>query len=241
MELLHMVTEFGDLYGAPASRSPTPGFYDEMDAADATHPSSFTKLKMGWLDTSSIDIASGTSTAETFVLHPLALLQPPPPGRTTAVRIPISGSSSHYFLVESRERLDDYDRGTNTLNAGIPGEGVVIFDVDETTWPPLWLKTSPALAAGAQFTDHTAQIEIIVDNPIAGGGFPISVRSTEPARCETIRAELESLVFEINDLQRELKKASPVEKPSIAGRIKAAQKLVTALKQEALSLHCRLQ
>jgi hypothetical protein len=54
MELLHMVTEFGDLYDPPPQRPLSPGNLDEMDTAGAMHPSSFTKLRMGWLDPSSV-------------------------------------------------------------------------------------------------------------------------------------------------------------------------------------------
>jgi len=46
MEVLHMITAFGDLYNT----APNPGNFDNMAATGGTHPSTYTKLAMGWLD-----------------------------------------------------------------------------------------------------------------------------------------------------------------------------------------------
>ena len=180
MELLHMVTNFWDLYGPPAGRSPTPGSFDEMDTADATHPSVFTKLHMGWLDQNAVSTVIPEPTPRSFVLHPLARLQPPPPGRTTGIRIPIVGSSTHYLLVEAREKLDDYESGapTNNPGSGLGSEGVVVFDVDEGTWPPLWLKTNVALKDSDTFSDASSQLELRVDQHLTGGGYRITIKTT---------------------------------------------------------------
>lgn len=240
MELLHMVTEFGDLYGPPSGRSPTPGAYDEMDTAGATHPSVFTKLRMGWLDASTVTTIIPQHAPSSFTLHPLALLQPAPPGRTSAIRIPIVGSATRYLLIEARESLDAYESTTATIGSGISNEGVVVFDVEESVWPPLWLRTNPALRVGDAFNDAAFQIELRVDSHIAGGGFRVSVVSSEPARCNTIRIEIESIAADIVDLQADLKGAAPGAKARIAGQIKRAKTLLAALKQEAASLHCRL-
>jgi hypothetical protein len=59
MEVTHMVTRFGDLYGIPDS----PGRYDVTDCSCGTHPSSYTKYALGWLDnTNSIDVPAKCST-----------------------------------------------------------------------------------------------------------------------------------------------------------------------------------
>ncbi len=112
-----------------------------------THPSTFTKWKLGWLDPSDI-VTAPAYTASTFTLHALELLQPPPPGRVTAVRIP-STISQRYFLVEARLRIDPYDRPTSGISSGIPGEGVVIYEIDEAVWP-VQLRTPTALSVGPE-------------------------------------------------------------------------------------------
>ena len=68
-----MVTEFGDLYGPPANRPLSPGNLDEMDTAGAMHPSTFTKLRMGWLDAASVVLVDPQHGPSDHVLHPLAL------------------------------------------------------------------------------------------------------------------------------------------------------------------------
>jgi hypothetical protein len=66
-----------------------------MDCACGTHPSAFTKLKLNWLDQSQVR-TTAAGPAATITLHALALLQPSPPGRVAAIRIP-STISQHYF------------------------------------------------------------------------------------------------------------------------------------------------
>jgi hypothetical protein len=120
MEDTHQLTSFGDLYnplGQPPL--PRPGNFDNMDCSCGVHPSTFTKLKLGWLDESDIvDVGAGFTTQ---TLHALALPRPSPPGRSTAFRIP-TGDPQPYFLVEARLRTDVFD-------AGIPSEGIVIYEV----------------------------------------------------------------------------------------------------------------
>jgi hypothetical protein len=174
MELLHMVTSFGDLYGPPPGRAPSPGNYDAMDGAAGTHACAFTKLKIGWLDASALATVHAPVNAE-WTIHPLAALQPPPPGRFAALRIPINGSTSRYYIVEARETIDDYERNTAGLSAGIPGEGIVVYDVDESIWPPLWLRAT--LGAGGVFSDSSAHVELTVAAHVNGGGFRLNIVS----------------------------------------------------------------
>src|SRR5262249_22822360 len=76
MELLHAATGFDDLY----KTSLHPGGFDEMACSCGTHPSSFTKFKLGWLPANAIQTLGEGEQDETFTLHAVSLLQPPPPG-----------------------------------------------------------------------------------------------------------------------------------------------------------------
>jgi hypothetical protein len=241
MELLHMVTEFGDLYGAPVGRAPSPGRYDEMDAADATHPCTFTKLKLGWLDPAALVMATPLPGGQDFTLHPLARLQPAPPGRVTALRVALPGGAMRYLMIEAREPVDDWEKGVAGFGAGIPGEGVVVYDVDESVWPPLWLRTSVALRVGESFADAVAQLALTVQAGGAGAGWRVQLKTTEPARCATIRAQIANLGEEITDLQAELEAAEPGAKSRIAAQIKRLQRLLAALRAEGNGLHCKLR
>lgn len=202
MELLHMVTEFGDLYGPPADRPLSPGNLDEMDTAGAMHPSTFTKLRMGWLDPVSVQVVDPQQGASNHILHPLALLQPAPDGRVTALKIPFLDRANHYLLVEAREWLDEYDRNTPGLAEGIPIEGLAIYDVDEALWPPLWLK-SQGLKVGGVYEDTNRNVRVEVLAHFAGGGFNVAVKAVtvaEDPRCAGLRARIASLQRQIQEL-----------------------------------------
>jgi len=92
MELTHILTSFGDLYGLADS----PGPFDNMDCACGVHPSTFTKFKLGWLDPTEIVVANPGST--TVTLHALGLPRPSPPGRATAIQVP-TAYPQHYYLI----------------------------------------------------------------------------------------------------------------------------------------------
>ena len=246
MELLHMVTEFGDLYidpGHPLPNRPlTPGNLDEMDTAGAMHPSTYTKLSMGWLDAASVKVVDPQQGSSEHLLHPLALLQPAPPGRATALKIPFQDRPNHYYLVEAREWLDEYDRNTHAIGLaeGIPLEGIAIYDVDEAVSPPLWLKVQ-GLQAGGFYEDLDQHFRIDVTSRIAGGGFSTSVKPLpEPVRCAEIRHEIATLMTEIRDLQVELRNAATGEKARIIAEIGALRAQAAGLRAEANGLHCNL-
>ena len=78
MELLHVLTYFGDLYNPVNPAVPPPGRFDEMACNCGTHPSAVTKLHMGWL--TAADVPYVSRSANTFTLHALALRPPAPPG-----------------------------------------------------------------------------------------------------------------------------------------------------------------
>ena len=71
IELLHIITEFEDLYFVPQH----PGRFDEMACSCGTHPSVFTKIHMGWISTSSVPFLQANVESKDYNLHPVGLLQ----------------------------------------------------------------------------------------------------------------------------------------------------------------------
>ena len=239
MELLHIATNFGDLYNPPPERPLSPGNLDEMDTAGAMHPSTFTKLSMGWLDPSSVQVVNLASSSA-HILHSLALLQPPPPGRSTALRIPLPDRANHYLLIESREKnLDDYDTNTPGLAEGIPMDGVTVYDVDESIAPPLWLR-GQGLIVGSSYVDDSQRFRIDVTDKLQGGGFRLTVQPLpEPQRCAQIRSEIADAKAEIRDLQEQFHEGG-ANKPEIIRQIKELNDQVARLVAEGATIHCRL-
>ncbi len=98
------------------------GFWDPMSChywrRDAPPPgiSSWTKLRLGWLDDSRVRTVREGEEAE-VVLGPLHEAS----ARTNAIRIPIS--ASRYYLVENRQPAG-YDRN-------LPGSGVLVLYADD--------------------------------------------------------------------------------------------------------------
>ena len=184
MELMHVLTNFFDLYTlGPNGYTDYPygdiGRFDQMSCSCGTHPSAYTKAAIGWLDDSAI--AKHTGHAGAYALHAVGLIQPPPSGRSTAVRI---GSEVPYLMVEARLKVDQFE-SKSQLEPGIPSEGVIIYRVqtsdpsglpqnnlipvfllttDNTTAPP----TPRALAVGQAFTSDT-NVSVSVIGAIPGG------------------------------------------------------------------------
>jgi PASTA domain len=165
MEFMHSLTGFADLYPFNGNM----GAFDEMAASGGTHPSAYTKVAIGWLDASAISLHAGGAVS--YNLHSVGLIQPPPSGRSTAVRI---GPQAPYLMVEARQRVDQFDRN-------IPSEGVIVYRV-QTTDPlghaqnniaPIQLLTTTALAPGTSFTSDThVTVQVAAALP---GGYSISV------------------------------------------------------------------
>ncbi len=228
MEFLHSATGFRDLY----LTTEHPRQFDEMACSCGTHPSSFTKWKLGWLDDSAIiNPVLGVST---FTVHALALLQPPPPDRVTAIRIPIHGMQ-HYFLIEARLRLDPYERETIGLPSykvsdGIPEEGVVVYEVDETVWAPMKLRSPGALSVGQSYSNPSKGLTITVKSAVLGG-FVVEIDS-----CEVRRQEIQAKELEIEDLERELDMNG--EDFVIRDKIREAQADIAVLKRRYVANGC---
>jgi PASTA domain len=196
MEFMHSLTGFGDLYPFGGNM----GAFDEMACACGTHPSAYTKAAIGWLDASAID--QHTGRVADYDLYSIGLIQPPPSGRSAAVRI---GLQVPYLMVEGRQKADQFD-------ANIPSQGVIVYRVQtsdplghaQNSTAPIELLTSTALGPGAMFTSD-ASIKVQVTGALPGG-FSISIddptNSTaivpdviqEPARVAATLVEAAGLV-----------------------------------------------
>jgi hypothetical protein len=81
--------------------------------APDTFPTTHTKSAMGW--TSATDVARHQSGTRTYDLHAIGLRQPPPPGRVTAVRVPV-------VPLEARLEVEQYER------RDVSGEGIIVYE-----------------------------------------------------------------------------------------------------------------
>jgi hypothetical protein len=172
MELMHCLTGFGDLYTLPVYTDNAKGdlgSWDEMACSCGTHPTAYTKAAISWLDPSTI--ASYGAGEQSYDLHSVGLVQPPPSGRWAAVRL---GSQVPYLMVEARQRVDQFDRG-------ISGEGVIVYCV-QTSDPhgfsqnhlvPTYLLAF--LQVGQSFTsDSGFNIQV---NSALPGGFSVTINN----------------------------------------------------------------
>ncbi len=181
MEILHMLTEFGDLYFT----NPNPGRYDVMASAGATtHASAHTKRHMGWLPPSAI--VNHSPTQSLYRLQAIAMPQPGPPGHAAAVRIP-SRVSSHHFLVEARTFADQYER-SQSPNDGIPREAVVVYEVAGTT--DVFLRAE--LGVGETWT-HEPEGLTIRNSARTATGFEATIRRTVSPQCAGLREQIAGL------------------------------------------------
>jgi hypothetical protein len=190
MEILHMVTEFGDLYNT----QPNLGRYDVMAGAGAsTHASAHTKIHMGWLPSSAfLTHTSGTTKAN---LQAISLPQPAPPDRVTAILIP-SKRNTHRFIAEARLAIDQYERSDGP-GEGIPQEGVIVYEVVDTT--SVFLRA--LLTPGTQYDNAEEGLRISVDQAIPGG-FAVTVRSKPGEECPRLKEEI-ALLEEILDTEED--------------------------------------
>jgi hypothetical protein len=181
MELMHVLTGFDDIRSRPNFvDSPNGegdiGFFDEMAFARGTHPSAFTKAAIGWLDSSAIAMHTNHTNAVSYALHAVGLVQPPPTGRSTAIRI---GSQVPSLMVEARLMVDQFESASQ-LESGILSQGVIVYRVQtssphgspENNHIPVFLLTPTALKVGQSFTSGNLRVKVVSALP---GGFSISV------------------------------------------------------------------
>jgi hypothetical protein len=238
MELLHVLTYFGDLYNPINPAVPSPGRFDEMDCACGTHPSAVTKLHMGWLNATDVPVASRAADSR-FTLHALGLRPPPPPGRVTAVRIPSLTDPTHYFLAECRFEMDRFERNTPGFSSGIPSSGVAVYEVDDVNPPfKMWLRTTTALSPGQQYSNPTERL-VVEATASVWGGMEVTVRSTEPAECGTLRADIAGYEETLARLQEDLANAtSPAEKAAVRRQMRPVEADLRAAGQRFRQLAC---
>lgn len=235
MELLHILTHFGDLYNPVNPAVPPPGDYDEMACNCGTHPSAFTKLNMGWIDSTQIPVAVVPAS---YTLQALALPQPPPAGRVAAVRIPSSANPGRYFMVEARLRVDRFERSTPGFSRGIPSEGVVVYEIDESSPLRVWLRTTAALSDQQQYTNDAERLRVDVTAQV-WGGFSVTIASTEPAECGTLRDEISDKRTQLGTLREDLAAArSSREKESIRREMGIVEGDIRRLEGTARQLGC---
>jgi hypothetical protein len=198
MELMHVLTGFDDIRCQPQfvdcpNDVGDIGNFDEMAFNGGMHPSAYTKAAIGWLDASAI-AQHHTGHAANYDLHAVGLVQPPPSGRSAAVRI---GSQVPYLMVEARLMVDQFE-SPSQLESGILSQGVIVYRV-QTSDPlgvaqnsliPVFLLTPTALAVGQAFTsDKQIKVKVIKALP---GGFSISVDDSLKASGFVTDYEVES-------------------------------------------------
>lgn len=183
MENLHIATEFGDLYFVDSHLDR----FDNMACACGTHPSAHTKLAMQWLDGSTV--VTHRRRSSSYDLHAIGLLQPPPPGRVAAVRIPSRVSGNHY-MVEVRLRVDPYE-SPSFASMGIPSSGVIVYEV--AARHEVYLRTPTALSIGETYaTGGEEDLEVRVSAAISGG-FSVVIDRSEHPECPQMREQIQSL------------------------------------------------
>lgn len=183
MELLHITTSFGDLYNT----TPMLGAYDVMACSCGPHPSAHTKSLIGWLDQNAIR-TQALGTNGTHSLHAISLFQPPPFWRSSAVRIESRKTSGH-FLVEARLRTDNYE-ANSAVSAGIPAEGVIVYEVQGDT--QIFLRTPGALQVGDSFEDTEENLKVSV-LAVEPGGLSVRIEAGGVERCIALANEIEAL------------------------------------------------
>lgn len=188
MELLHITTEFGDLYNV----TPELGRYDIMACSCGTHPTVHTKRAMGWI--AADYVITHNSPTLGYQLHAHALPPPPPRRRVYAVQIP-SRSSRNHFLVEARLKLDPYEQASQ-VSSGIPTEGVIIYEVASEL--EVYLRTPVPLQPGERYSNEDAGFDVDVTDTIAGG-FAITVRKLEHPECRSIFQQIVRLESELRE------------------------------------------
>lgn len=167
MEHIHMIAAFDDLYGIPDA----PGGFDEMACACGVHPSSYTKSQLQWLPKTEIASAAGNATESTFVIQ--ALSETIQPGQFHAIRID-TDDPKVYLLVEARLRLDPYEAGTHGVSSGIPTEGIVVYRIDENSWPPVHLLASGLKSPGDSYVVAIGSVRIEIISMV-GTTFHVKV------------------------------------------------------------------
>jgi hypothetical protein len=190
MELLHIATEFGDLYNV----DPDMARYDNMACACGPHPSAHTKLEMQWLSQTAVRTNIG-GLRSSYNLHAIGLLQPPPPGRVAAIRIPSRVSGNH-FMVEARLGVDAYER-SSAASSGIPRDGVIVYEVASKL--KVYLRTPSGLAVGEKYEAPKGESFTVRVRSAIPGGFSVTVETRPSPECPRLLQQIAALEEDIRD------------------------------------------
>jgi M6 family metalloprotease-like protein len=140
------------------------------------HTNSYYKDKLGWIPSSQKFTSTYVGGTTTVTLERLA--QPTSSSNYLMAKIPIGGSATHFYAVEARKKIG-YD-------VQLPGEAVIIHDVDTTRGRPAYVidpdnngNTGDAGAmwtVGETFTDAPNGISVAVLSD-TGTGYQVSITS----------------------------------------------------------------
>lgn len=171
MESIHTITGLLDYYLV----SPNLDGFDPMAISAGAHPTVYTKVLLGWLDSN--DVVRHPGEQRDYSIRHQAISTPSASaiGRA-AVKVP--GATGPYYI-ESRHILDPFE-----AFIGQQGEGVIVYQValeddhadsdPETVRPIIYLRTS-GLKEGQQYRDGD-NITVTVDS-FFYAGVRIRVRS----------------------------------------------------------------
>jgi hypothetical protein len=208
-----------------------------MDCSCGTHPSAYTKTKFGWLESNSIQNVSSDNPGITIRID--ALANPLSAGGIRAVRIEIP-ESNRYFLVEARLPVDKYESGRPTFSSGLPDQGVVVYLIDESSWPPVHLLKGGMDAAGESFVDPNSGIKIFVVQKLATG-FDVKIERDISQECEYLKKEITLLTAEIQNLNQQLMGEDDVNiRLELQREIREKRSQAGILRWRAQSLGCNV-
>ena len=134
--------------------------------------------------------------------------------------------------------MDKYERRTPNVSDGLPAEGVVVYLIDRSSWPPVH-KRAVLSNVGDSFVDQPSGFQISV-SALVTLGFTVEIKRPEPAECERIREQIAEFRAEIRTLQAELRGTAGPEKWAIVRQIKALQSQIQRLSARGNQLGCAL-
>jgi M6 family metalloprotease-like protein len=145
----------------------------------AQHTISYHKDKLGWIPAAR-KYTAAANTQATITLEQLALL---PSSNYLMAQIPIGGSSTHFYTVEVRRRT------VSTYDIKLPGQAVIIHEVDTTRLNPANVIDSDndgdprdagtMWTVGETFSDAANKISVKVLSATSTG-FQVTIQSGPP-------------------------------------------------------------
>ena len=180
------------------------------------HLSSWCKIQLGWIKQSQVQTLPAGQLNKVIV-NPLETNTP----GTLAVKVPLKegpGSSVIYYLVEVR-RKTGYD-------AYLPGEGVIIYYVNETKrsgeGPVRIQSANPSLDNAARrvesvFTDNLNGIRIVVLSVSPGGAYEIEFgKAPLPTFSVTVQALYGNIMVNLDNVAYQTDQNGRVTIPSVS-------------------------